>query len=142
MAASFVLDNSVSMAWCFKDQGGDFVETVLDSLAKGEAFVPGIWPLEVANVLSRAERRKIIKRADSVRFIDLLNNLPIEVVQDSQRVFGEILDLSREHGLSSYDASYLDLAMRNGLPLVTLDEKLRKVAQRVGVVLFDPKQYY
>ncbi|MBF0134801.1 MAG: type II toxin-antitoxin system VapC family toxin [Magnetococcales bacterium] len=138
MTSGFVLDNSVSIAWCFNDQGGDYVVMVLESLLDKEAFVPGIWPLEVTNVISRAEKRKIIQKADSERFFILLNNLPIRIIQESpQRIFRNILDISRIYGLSSYDASYLDLAIREGLPLATLDEKLRKAACQAGVTIFN-----
>ncbi|MBF0153022.1 MAG: type II toxin-antitoxin system VapC family toxin [Magnetococcales bacterium] len=141
MTSSFVLDNSVSMAWLFSDQGGVYVETVMESFLEKEAIVPGVWPLEVANILSRAERHKIIQKADSARFVALLDSLPIQVIQESsQRIFANILDLSRTHGLTSYDASYLDLAMRQGIPLATLDKKLRKAAHQAGVILFAADQ--
>jgi predicted nucleic acid-binding protein len=137
MANLLVLDNSVIMAWCFRDVGEDYADIVLDSLVKHEALVPGIWPLEVANVLVAAERRGRLSETDSIRFLALLADLPLRVIQESpNRVTGEILALARETGLSSYDASYLDLAMREGVPLATLDQGLRKAAAKVGVELF------
>jgi predicted nucleic acid-binding protein len=137
MANRFVLDNSVVMAWCFRDVGDGYADAVLESLAGNEALVPGIWPLEVANVLAAAERRRRLSETDSTRFLALLAGLPLRVIQEPpQRVTGEILALARETGLSSYDASYLDLAMREGAPLATLDQGLRKAAARVGVELF------
>lgn len=137
MAECMVLDNSVIMAWCFRDVGDGYADAVLGSLAESEALVPGIWPLEVANVLVAAERRRRLTETDSARFLALLADLPIRVIQEPpQRVTGEILALARETGLSSYDASYLDLAMREGAPLATLDDGLRKAAGRVGVQLF------
>jgi predicted nucleic acid-binding protein len=132
-----VLDNSVVMAWCFRDVGDGYADAVLESLAGNEALVPGIWPLEVVNVLAAAERRRRLSETDSTRFLALLADLPLRVIQEPpQRVTGEILALARETGLSSYDASYLDLAMREGAPLATLDQELRKAAVRVGVELF------
>lgn len=137
MANSFVLDNSVVMAWCFRDVGDGYADTVLEALAEGEALVPGIWPLEVANVLAGAERRGRLSESDSTRFLALLAELPLRVVQESpQRVTGEILALTRETGLSAYDASYLDLAMREDVPIATLDLAIRKAAAKVGTKLF------
>ena len=137
MAEHVVLDNSVVMAWCFRDVGDGYADGVLGSLAGNEALVPGIWPLEVANVLVAAERCRRLTETDSARFLSLLADLPIRVIQEPpQRVTGEILALARETGLSSYDASYLDLAMREEAPLATLDDGLRKAAGRVGVQLF------
>ncbi|MDO3378577.1 type II toxin-antitoxin system VapC family toxin [Geoalkalibacter halelectricus] len=137
MTDRLVIDNSVIMAWCFRDVGDGYADAVLSSLVDAEALVPGIWPLEVANVLVAAERRGRLKETDSTRFLALLADLPLRVIQESpQRITGEILALARETGLSSYDASYLDLAMREGEPLATLDEGLRKAAAKVGVELF------
>lgn len=136
MAERLVLDNSVVMAWCFRDVGDGYADAVLGSLAGSEALVPGIWPLEVVNVLAAAERLRRLTETDSARFLALLADLPIRVIQEPpQRITGEILALARETGLSSYDASYLDLAMREGAPLATLDDGLRKAAARVGVQL-------
>lgn len=134
--ADFVVDNSVVMAWCFADEGGDYAIRVLDKLESAEALVPGIWPLEVGNVLLVAERRRRLSGADSVRFIALLNDLPILIEKESpDRMMKEIFFLAREYGLSTYDASYLDLAMRKGLPLATLDSSLIKAASKGKVPL-------
>ena len=85
---------------------------------------------EVGNVLLVAERKKRISQADSARFIALLRDLPIVIEQEpSDVMFGEILALAREHRLSTYDASYLDLAMRKGLPIATLDNSLIAAGQ-------------
>ncbi|MBF0433895.1 MAG: type II toxin-antitoxin system VapC family toxin [Magnetococcales bacterium] len=126
------------MSWFFKDQGGDYGDRVLDALVCGKAWVPGIWPLEMANVLSRAEKKKIVARSDIVRFLNLVKGLSIQVAEDStQRIFGEILSLATAQNLSAYDATYLDLAMREGIPIATLDDDLRTAARRVGVVIFE-----
>jgi predicted nucleic acid-binding protein len=136
MKKSFVVDNSVVMSWCFKDQTNPFADTVLEWLPKATAYVPSVWPLEVVNVLLAAERRKLISKADSVRFLRLLSQLPILVQYESpERAMKDILNLARAHNFSSYDASYLDLAMKKGLPLATLDKKLRKAAKSVNVEL-------
>lgn len=134
MATDFVLDNSIVMTWCFEDEISSYAESILDSLENSMARVPSIWPLEVGNVLLVAERRKRLSEADSARFLTLLNALPIQVEQETpERMTREILFLARELKLSTYDASYLDLAMREGLPLATLDKALRKAAKHCKV---------
>jgi predicted nucleic acid-binding protein len=133
----FVIDNSVVMSWCFRDQANSYSDSVLESLAAAVAYVPAVWPLEVANVLLTAERKKLIHQADSVRFISLLSQLPIVVEYESpEKAMKDLLGLARAHGLSSYDASYLDLAMRKGLPLATLDEKMKQAAASANVMIF------
>ena len=135
--ADFVVDNSVVMSWCFADEGGDYGDRILSKLETAEALAPSVWPLEVGNVLMVAERRKRLTEADTVRFLALLSGLPIMVEQETpDRMMREIVALAREHALSTYDASYLDLAMRSGLSIATLDTGLIKAAQksRVDVV--------
>lgn len=137
MGEHFIVDNSVVMSWCFKDESNQYADAILDTLNKSTAVVPPIWPLEVVNVLLVAERRKRLSKADSVRFITLLTQLPITVEQEQpERMMKEILALAREQRLSSYDASYLDLAMRKGLPIATLDRGLRVAAKRTKVPIF------
>ena len=73
----FVLDTSVAVSWFFDDEAGEYTAAVLESLTGWGAVVPSLWPLEVANVLLVAERRKRCSEAEAVRFIELLENLPI-----------------------------------------------------------------
>ena len=130
----FVIDASVVMAWCFEDEADQYADSILTLLADSEAMVPSIWPLEVANVLLVAERRKRLTVSDSVRFLDLLDGLPIIVDYDSSaRALKEVLFLAREQNLSSYDASYLELAMREGVGIATRDERLRTACEKCGV---------
>ncbi|MCL5884153.1 MAG: type II toxin-antitoxin system VapC family toxin [Deltaproteobacteria bacterium] len=132
----FVLDCSVAMAWCFGDETNPYSEAVLQGLADNGAVAPSIWPLEMANVLLVAERRKRISKAQSRRFVELLQALPIAVDDVSAaRAWDGVLSLAREQQLSAYDAAYLELAMREGLPLATLDGALRKAARSCGVAL-------
>ncbi len=136
MKEGFVIDNSVVMSWCFRDQANPYADSILERLTEAVAYVPSIWSLEVVNVLLAAERRNIMGEADSVRFIKLLSQLPIFVEYEShEKVMMELLGLARAHSLSSYNASYLDLAMRKGLPLATLDKNLRKAAQSTNVLI-------
>ena len=134
MSTDFVIDTSVVMSWCFKDETNRYTDGILDLLEEATAFAPSIWPLEVGNVLLVAERRKRLSEADSRRFIALLSDLPIIVEQEPpERMIHEILALARKHKLSSYDASYLDLAMRKGLSIATIDENLIAAAERSRV---------
>ena len=134
MTELFVTDNSVVMSWCFKDEGNPYADLVLDRLSGATAVVPSIWPLEVINVLLVAESRKRISEADSVRFITLLSQFPIVVEYEKpEQIMKDLLPLARIHNLSSYDASYLDLAMRKGVHMATLDNRLINAARAVDV---------
>jgi len=134
MNETFVIDNSVVMTWCFKDEASQYADDILDILEHCTAIVPSIWPLEIGNVLLVAERAKRLSEADSIRFIALLSELPIIVDQEPpERMIKEILALAREHKLSTYDASYLDLAMKKGIPIATLDNNLITAARRSDV---------
>lgn len=133
----FVLDTSVALSWAFEDEVSPYTEEVLNSLTRGKAIVPSIWPLEVSNALVVAERRKRLKEAETTRFLTLLFHLPIIVeAEPLTRVFNGIVQLARRYGLSTYDAAYLDLAMRLGLPLATQDEDLRQATSFCGVTVF------
>jgi predicted nucleic acid-binding protein len=135
----FVLDCSVAMAWCFEDECDRYADAVLGSLGRTEAVVPAIWPLEIANVLLVAERGKRLKKADTARFVELLGGLPIVVEWvSSESVLTRVLAGGREFRLSSYDAAYLELAMRQGLALATRDKALKSACKRGGVRLFAP----
>ena len=129
-----VIDTSVTMAWCFEDEATDATEAVLDSLLQDEAIVPSLWQLEVANVLLVAERRNRINEAQAARFIDVLSRLPI-MVDPAPTDLMAILAAGRHHRLSSYDAAYLTLAERLGVPLATLDDRLATACESAGVPL-------
>ena len=132
----FVLDCSVAMAWCFADEADAVADAVLDRLSEDVALAPSIWPLEVANVLLVAERRGRINSAGAARFLDLLSALPITIDETPrERAWGPIAGLGREHGLSSYDAAYLELALREGVPLASRDATLRSAAEASGVTV-------
>ena len=134
MTKHFVIDNSVVMSWCFKDETNKYADAILHRLSEATVFVPSIWPLEVVNVLLVAERKRRLSEADSTRFITLLTQLPIVVeVGHSERSMKELLIFARANKLSSYDASYLDLAMKSGYPIATLDIKLIQAARKIDV---------
>ena len=137
---TFVLDCSVTMAWCFDDEADRYTNAVLESLANEDVIAPAIWPLEVSNVLLVAERRRRLDRADTERFLDLVGSLPIAVEElGFRRATGDVLGRAREFGLSAYDGAYLELAMRAGLSLATRDRGLRAASRKAGVPLFDPR---
>jgi predicted nucleic acid-binding protein len=132
----FVVDNSVVMAWCFEDEASAYTEGVLDRLRETQALVPAIWPLVVANVLLIAERRDRLNEAQTAHFAQLLEALPILVEEaDIERILGPVLAVGRAHRLTAYDAAYLELAARQGLPLATQDSRLRKAAGNAGVAV-------
>lgn len=136
MSAAFVVDCSVAMTWLFSDEATPQTAKLLERLGDETVLVPGWWFLEVANVLAIAERKRRINTLQSEEFIAELLKLGLEVDNDaSGRAFDHLLPLCRAHQLTSYDAMYLDLAVRRRLPLATLDEPLRKAAKKLGVKL-------
>ncbi len=140
---SFVLDNSVAMCWLLNDgRPGDvsYALKVLDSLKHTQAMVPGLWALEAANVVAKAEAKGLVTEARTQAFIATLGRLNIAVDKaTATQALGETLNLARRYKLSAYDAAYLELALRDGLPLATLDSNLTKAARKAGVPLFQPK---
>ena len=138
---SFVLDNSVAMLWLLPQSnlaGMSLSSKVLDRLLTAGAVVPSLWRLEAANVIVKSLRLNKVSQAQASTFITLLEDLDISIdAQTDQRAFHDTLDLARRYVLSSYDASYLELALRHGLPLATLDAKLDAAARQAGVVLID-----
>jgi predicted nucleic acid-binding protein len=133
----FVLDASVVLTWCFPDEDSALAQRVSQMFRNGDsAITPSFWPHEVLNALLVGEKRKRISRALIAIFLNDLVALPI-VLQGlpADAVFDRIQSLSREHGLTPYDAAYLDLAKVNGLPLATLDEDLMRACAKTGVEL-------
>src|SRR5271157_1427081 len=135
----FVLDCSVTMAWCFDDEATPYTDGVRDSLADKRAVVPSVWPLEAANATIMGERRKRLDEARSRRFFVLLEALPIVVDDDTaNRAFNDIVHLARTYQLSAYDAAYLELAIRRGPPLACNGRKLKNAGVAGGFLLFNP----
>ena len=137
---AFVLDNSVALRWLLasnKASDQRYAESVLKSLANAEAVVPNLWHLEAANVLLSATNRKEIEISEVERFTVQLENLPITVdTLTANQVFGHTISLAKAYRLSSYDAAYLELALREGLPLATLDKDLLKAARRSDIEIY------
>jgi predicted nucleic acid-binding protein len=129
-----VLDASVALAWCFDNEATAAADRVLQRVADDAAAVPTIWHVEVANVLALSERRGRITQARTAEFIALIEGLKIIIDEETPlRAFTRILDLAREQRLTAYDAAYLELAMRLGVPLASKDRDLCDAADRVGV---------
>ncbi|MHB8743157.1 MAG: type II toxin-antitoxin system VapC family toxin [Sulfuricaulis sp.] len=137
---NFVLDNSVTMRWFFG--GGQphelaYAEVVLEAMKQASALVPVTWRLEVTNVIARAEVKNLVTEARSQTFLEMLNG--VDIICDAEtfsQALSDTLHLARRYRLSSYDASYLELALRMSLPLATLDEELLNAAERCGIKRF------
>ncbi len=137
MRDGFVLDCSLTMAWCFDDEATPETDRIRDALAGVRAIVPSLWPIEVANAFLVGERRKRLDEARGRRFLSLLGHLPILVDDETAaRAWADTGYLARARQLSAYDATYLELALRRGLPLACLDGKLKAAARAAGVLIF------
>ena len=129
-----VIDASVTLAWALPDEQDAFASGVLELVANEGALVPSIWALEVGNGLIMAERRKRLTPSQFKKSLSLLRELRIRVSSPAiEADFGQVLTLAQTHKLTSYDASYLELAIRASCPLATLDAGLTKVAKELGV---------
>ena len=129
-----VLDASIALSWCFRNEATAVGDRVLERLAAETASVPAIWHLEIANVLALSERRGRLTPANSSEFIALLETLDVVIHDETpSRALGRILDLARAKRLTAYDAAYLELAMRLGIPLASKDADLCDAAERLGV---------
>lgn len=137
---SFVLDNSVAMCWLLNDgRPADraYALKVLDALQETSATVPSLWALEAANVVAKAEARGLVTEARTQGFVSALTRLNISTDSaTASHALSETLNLARRYKLSAYDAAYLELALRKGLPLATLDADLEKAAKKAGVKRF------
>lgn len=138
-----VLDASVTMTWLLGDAKPSdhaYSSAVLATMARPDASatVPVAWGLEVSNVLARSEAKGLTTEAQGEAFLEMLAGLAIEPDPATfDTALSSTLQLARRYGLSAYDASYLELALRAGLPLATLDRDLTKAANKAGVRLFE-----
>ena len=134
--SGFVIDASVALAWCFDDEATAATRALLDRFEDEHAEVPSLWHLELANALASSERNRRITPARISEFIALISGLPIVIDEQTPNfALSAVLDLARRERLSAYDASYLELAMRRGVPLATKDNDLAKASGRLGVTL-------
>lgn len=130
----FVVDSSVTLAWCFRDELTPEVARIQAMLVDDDAIVPAHWPLEIANVLVLGERKGRISKAEKDRLLGFLQSLPLQIDSETmEQAFADTAVLATVHQLTTYDAAYLELARRLALPIATLDQKLRTAATVLGV---------
>lgn len=139
---NFVLDSSLALAFVFEDEASPDTDRILDRLGQGSiALVPALWRWDVANALAFAERRGRITPAQVQRHLTHLQCLPTEVDERStEEAWKATCGLARKHGLTVYDAAYLEMAVRHGVPLASLDAELRAAGKAEGVPLLPPKR--
>lgn len=131
----FVVDASITIAWCFADESSDATDGVLRRLLTEGALAPAHWPMEVANALRSGERRGRIDAAMLSVARSLLTDLPVDLVPVELATALDVVDLARRHNLTVYDAVYLDLAASRGLALATVDGRLAAACHDAGVAL-------
>jgi len=131
----FVVDASITLAWCFADESSDTTDGVLRRLLTEGGVAPGHWPMEVSNGLRFGERRGRIDEARWSVARSLLTDLPVDIVQVDVAAALDVVDLARRHDLTVYDAVYMDLAASRGLALATADRRLAAACRAAGVAL-------
>jgi len=135
--SAVVIDSSIALSWCFEDEASPETDLLFERVRDEGAIVPGLWHLELGNVLLQAEKRGRITVKDVGVRLDLIADLPILTDQETTaRAWREILTMARADRLTTYDATYLELAVRRGLPLLTKDTELVRAARRLGVQVF------
>ena len=135
--ASFVIDSSRVAAWCFTDEATNYTADILDVVAAlTEAAAPRLWAYEIRNTILMGVGRKRITKADANGFLESLRELPIRLSDPAS--YDHVFELADRYGLTVYDAAYLDLALRETLPLASLDTALIRAAQASGVAIFQP----
>jgi predicted nucleic acid-binding protein len=136
-----VLDASVTLTWLFEDEGCEYGDGLAQELPSLHAVVPDLWHLEIANAICVGERKKRVTQRQSQAFLADLRALPI--TSEHRRgtdIWEHTLPLARLYQLTSYDAAYLELALRRSLPVATLDGPLKRAAEAAGVPLFQPRR--
>jgi predicted nucleic acid-binding protein len=131
---TFVADASVTAAWFLPSQANAYTDRVLARLADEPARLPCLWPFEFANILIVLERRRKLTRAQAAGIVERLAPLPL-AVESAAPATTRLLELARGYGLSAYDAGYLELALRLGIPLASRDGPLRAAAERAGMLM-------
>jgi predicted nucleic acid-binding protein len=138
--ADLVIDASLASAWCFPDEQTKYTNGVLKAVSDSlQAYAPRLWAYEIHNSILMGLRRGRISGADAEGFLASLTDLNIHLADPVS--YGAIFKLAELNGLTVYDAAYLDLAIRQGSQLASLDAALRKAAVKSGVVLFELPDY-
>ena len=132
----FVLDSSVALAWVLPDESNPALDRLCDRLCNDVALMPPIWPLEIGNALLVAVKRGRLTTRDLNRLTSELRALPVEIdTASTARSLDETLSLAQRYDLTTYDASYVELAQRRDVALATLDHRLRKVCSSAKLSL-------
>jgi len=135
--ANLVIDASLAAAWCFPDEKSAYTNKVLQAVSSSlDALAPRLWAYELRNSILMGLRRGRIGKGDAAEFLSSLRDLNIHLTDPVS--YEDVFKLGELYGLTFYDAAYLDLAIREGAPLASLDDALRKAAVKAGVVLFEP----
>lgn len=133
---SFVVDTSITLAWCFEDERTQPITDLLYRLGQTGALAPLLWPLEALNGLLMAERRRRIHARQRAELAGFLRDLPVILdTETTDQAWTVTLRLAERHGLTMYDAAYLELAQRRKLPLATVDKHLVKAARALGTTV-------
>lgn len=131
MTSGLVIDNSISLAWYFADEAGDFTDALLERLISEPTWVPSLWALEFVNALQVAQRRGRVNSAQRLQILEKASQLPFMI--DREKVtLGELDQLAQRYQLTAYDAAYLELAIRRSVPLATRDRALIRAARAAG----------
>jgi predicted nucleic acid-binding protein len=136
--ADFVVDANVTVATVLPSDANDYSDRLLRRFESGETGrVPALWHLEVLNALLSRERRKTITREQRDEALDIIRNYPVETdgLSADEATINTVTRLATRHQLTAYDASYLELALRGSLPIVTLDQAIIQAAKAEGVVV-------
>jgi predicted nucleic acid-binding protein len=132
----FVLDSSVALAWVLPDEANPTLDLLCDRLANYVALVPPVWPLEIGNLLLVAVKRGHLKAREVSQLVTELRALPLEIdTASTEQALESTLALAQKYDLTTYDASYLELAKRRDLPLATLDTRLRQACLSAKITL-------
>ena len=135
MSASFIVDASVGFAWVYLGQATPETDHLLNEVAAGATvIVPALWFLEMSNVLLIAQRRHRLTATQRKAAMEKLTAMQFTVDEEGTRhAFGKTSELAEKHGLTIYDATYLELAVRRSLPLASRDEALKSAAKQCGL---------
>ena len=132
----FVLDSSVALAWVLPDEANPTLDLLCDRLTNDVALVPPVWPLEIGNVLLVAVKRGRLKPREVNQLVTELRALPLEIdTASTEQALEATLALAQKYDLTTYDASYLELAKRRDLSLATLDTRLRQASLSAKITL-------
>lgn len=135
MVERLVLDVSAALSWAFRDEATDASRDLLARAGALHFLVPGLWHVELGNALLQAEKRRRLTVAGTTEFLELMQTLIVETdLEAFESASPRLMDLARRHRLTTYDATYLDVALRHGAALATRDEELRRAAVAEHVV--------